>query len=199
MERFDNPDKFLHDAWHLLIKAAIKRKGNYQKPCIATTDPNGFAQQRIVVLREVDQEKRLLTLFTDARSEKVNELQSNPLLSWLFWDERKKVQIRMIGEAVLEQGTDRCRIYWARLPVQGRASYAMLTAPGTPKEQDTVPLPDFWKSDIDLEKTEYAFDHFMVITCRIFKVDLLHLHHEGHQRAQFEYQDDHWQGRWVTP
>ncbi|MEQ8707206.1 MAG: pyridoxamine 5'-phosphate oxidase family protein [Phaeodactylibacter sp.] len=199
MERFDQPDKFLHDAWHLLIKAAAKRKGDYQKPIIATIDADGFAQQRVVVLRDVDLQQRMLTLFTDARSEKVKALQDTPLLSWLFWDERKKVQIRMIGRVVLEQGSDRCQKLWDRLPVQGRTSYATVSAPGTPQEKDTVPLPDYWHADMDLEQTASAFEHFMVVTCQVFKVDLLHLHHEGHQRAQFEYQDGSWQGHWVTP
>lgn len=199
MERFDNTDQFLHDSWHLLIKAAAKRKGNYQKPGIATIAPDGFAQQRVVVLRDVDMSQRLLTLFTDARSEKVRDLQQNPHLSWLFWDERKKVQIRMSGQAILEQGTDRCRSYWGRLPVQGRASYAMLTAPGSRQQDDSVPLPSYWDAEMDLAKTAYAFDHFMVITCQIAKVDLLHLHHAGHQRAKYEYQHEQWEGHWVTP
>lgn len=199
MERFDTPDKFLHDAWHLLIKAAIKRHGSYQKPSIATVDADGFARQRVVVLREVDMQQRRLTLFTDSRSEKVTELRDRPNLSWLFWDERKKVQIRMIGSAVLEEGSERCRQYWDRLPVQGRSSYAMLPAPGTPQQNDEVPLPEQWHDEMNLEDTEYAFEHFMVITCQVFKADLLHLHHEGHQRAKFEFRDGHWDGQWVTP
>lgn len=199
MERFDNPDKFLHDAWYLLIKAAIKRKGNYQKPSVATVDTDGFARQRVIVLREVDLQQRQLTFFSDARSEKVKELANHPHLSCLFWDERKKVQIRMSGQAILEQGSARCCHYWERLPVQGRTSYAGRTAPGTTQETDNVPLPDHWHDEMDLEETAYAFEHFMVITCQVYRADLLHLHHEGHQRAQFNYKDGTWAGSWVAP
>jgi hypothetical protein len=199
MERFDNPDKFLHDAWHLLIKAAVKRKGDYQKPSVATVDADGFARQRVMVLREADLQRRMLTFFTDARSTKVEELRKHSYLSCLFWDERKKVQIRMNGKAALEQGSERCRQYWDRLPVQGRSSYAALSAPGTPQKTDKVPLPDHWHDGMDLQETAYAFEHFMVITCQVYNAGLLHLHHEGHQRAQFKYQDGAWAGKWVAP
>jgi pyridoxine/pyridoxamine 5'-phosphate oxidase len=199
MERFDNPDKFLHDAWHLLIKAAIKRKGDYQKPSVATVDSDGFARQRVIVLREVDFQQRQLTFFTDARSRKVEELSNHPHLSCLFWDERKKVQIRMNAQVILEQGSARCRQYWDRLPVQGRSSYAALSAPGTPQQTDNVSLSNHWHDEMDLQETAYAFEHFMVITCQVYSADLLHLHHEGHQRAQFAYQDGAWAGSWVAP
>jgi pyridoxine/pyridoxamine 5'-phosphate oxidase len=199
MERFDSPHKFIHDAWHLLIKAAAKRKGNYQKPSIATVDADGFARQRIVVLREVNMEKRQLTFFTDSRSAKVKEIQQHPHLSWLFWDERKKVQIRMSSKAILEQGSERCRQYWDRLPVQGRSSYAALSAPGSVRHDDGSPLPEYWHDEMSLSDTEYAFEHFMVITCQVLSADLLHLHHEGHQRAMFEYHDDQWKGHWANP
>lgn len=199
MERFDNTEDFLHDSWHLLIKSAARRKGDYQKPSVSTLGNNGFPQQRIVVLRDVDLSDRLLTFFTDARSEKVKELEETPRLSWLFWDKRKKVQIRMAGNAFTEQGTDRCRGYWDNLPVQGRASYALLTAPGTAQEDDSVPLPEYWNKDIDLEKTAYAFKNFMVVTCQVETADLLHLHHEGHQRALYQYQDNQWNGHWAAP
>ncbi|WP_282775274.1 pyridoxamine 5'-phosphate oxidase family protein [Phaeodactylibacter xiamenensis] len=199
MERFDNPDKFLHDAWHLLIKAAIKRKGDYQKPSVATIDTDGFARQRVIVLREVDLQNRQLTFFTDARSPKVGDLRNHPYLSCLFWDERKKVQIRMNGKAILEQGSESCRQYWDRLPVQGRSSYASLNAPGTPQVTDKVTLPDHWHDEMDLQETAYAFEHFMVIRSQVYRADLLHLHHEGHQRAKFSYQDGAWAGSWVAP
>lgn len=199
MNRFDNLNKFQHDAWHLLIKAAIQRKGSYQTPTVATIGPGGNARQRVVVLREADKPNRRLTLFTDARSDKVAELKERPTLSWLFWDERKKVQIRMESQAILERGTDRCRAYWDKLPVQGRKSYAALQAPGTPQESDTETLPPFWNADMPLEDTAYAFDNFMVITGAVSFIDCLHLHADGHQRANYTWVGGEWKGQWVTP
>ncbi len=199
MNRFDNLDKFQHDAWHLLIKAALKRKGSYQTPTVATIGQDGHARQRVVVLREVDKPNRRLTLFTDARSDKVAELRAKPALSWLFWDPRKKVQVRMESKAVMEQGTGRCRAYWDKLPVQGRKSYAALQAPGTPQSSDAEPLPPSWHSDMPLEDTAYAFDNFMVITGAVSFIDCLHLHADGHQRATFTWEEEEWKGQWVTP
>jgi pyridoxine/pyridoxamine 5'-phosphate oxidase len=198
MKRFEGLDTFLHDAWHLLVKASIQRKGAYQTPVIGTMG-DGRADLRIVVLRKVDLEAKQLICFTDARAEKVKQLRESSRLSWLFWDPGKKVQMRMYGQAVLHQGDELCRQYWGRLPVQGRQSYASEIAPGSQAEADVNGLPEYWSSDMELSQTEYAFKNFMLITCNIDQMELLHLHHEGHQRARFEQTNGAWTGHWVVP
>ena len=198
MNRFDDLDEMWHDCWHLLAKAAIKRKGDYQTPVIGTLGSEQ-AELRIVVLREVDIPAHQLMFFTDARSAKTQQLDKSSRLSWLFWDARKKVQMRMYGKALCHQGDELCRKYWGRLPVQGRKSYATSLAPGSRVESDSDGLPAFWSKDMKLEDTEYAFENFMVVVCAIDQAELLHLHHEGHQRAAFRLEDGEWDGHWITP
>ncbi|NBC09506.1 MAG: hypothetical protein GVY26_20130 [Bacteroidetes bacterium] len=198
MNRFEELDEMLHDCWHLLAKAAIKRKGDYQTPVIGTLG-EGQAELRTVVLREVDMPGRKLIFFTDARSAKTQELEQSPRLSWLFWDARKKVQMRMYGEAECHRTDQVCRQYWEKLPVQGRKSYASTLAPGSPVDTDMTGLPNHWSDNMQLEDTEYAFDHFMVVVCQVGQVELLHLHQEGHQRAAYHWENGGWDGQWVIP
>lgn len=198
MNRFDDFDEMLHDSWHLLFKAAKKRKGDYQTAVIGTLGQKQ-AELRTVVLREVDLPADQLLFFTDARAAKVGQLHREPRLSWLFWDAGKKVQMRMQGEAVCHQGDELCRERWDRLPVQGRKSYASTQPPGSPVDKGEDGLPEFWSADMDLEATDYAFEHFMVVVCKVDQVELLHLHRDGHQRAAFNKANGAWQGQWITP
>ncbi len=198
MKRFKNLEEFIHDSWHLLVKAAIKRSGDYQTPVIGTLG-DGQAAMRIVVLREVRLQQRQLVFYTDRRSEKMQELEQNARLNWLFWDARKKVQLRMSGECTWHIADGDSRKYWERLPVQGRKSYAAEQPPGTKVETPTEGLPEDWSEDMPLEQTEYAFDNFTVVVCTVDQVQLLHLHGEGHQRAAFEWDGSGWKGSWLIP
>lgn len=198
MKRFNDLDEMLHDCWHLLAKAAIKRKGAYQTPVIGTLG-DGQAELRTVVLREAALSEHQLIFFTDARSAKIRQLAQSPRLSWLFWDARKKVQMRMYGEAECHRADQLCRKYWDRLPVQGRKSYAATLPPGSPVDSDTTGLPNHWSDNMELEDTEYAFDHFTVVVCKVGQVELLHLHQEGHQRAAYHWKNGGWDGHWAIP
>lgn len=198
MEKFSSPQKMVHAAWHLLFKAAATRKGPYQTPVAATLGAH-TAEQRVVVLREVSIAQRRLTFFTDARSAKVEALQEQGALSWLFWDSRKKMQMRMSGAVALNLQNEHARAYWEKLPVQGRSSYAGLQPPGTPLLHQGSTLPEYWTAGMSLEMTEPAFANFMVVQCQIEKGDLLHLHPEGHQRAVFSYEGEELRAIWAAP
>ena len=199
MERFNNPDKFLSISWDLLTNAAVERKGSYQRPTIATVDNQGIARQRVVVLRHVDQNQRLLTFYTDARSVKVKELEEQPYLSWIFWDENTNVQIRMTGKALLQSGSNQCKTLWEQLPLIAKANYASTQIPGMPQPTDSASLPEGWNTTGNKAIINKAFENFMVVTAQVENIDLLHIHREGHQRAVFNYSDLNWTGQWVTP
>ncbi len=198
MERFDTLEEYIHDCWHLLSKAAVQRKGAYQTPVVGTLGREA-ARMRVVILREVDMPERKLTFFTDARSAKTEQLLQHNHLSWLFWDERKKVQIRMRGRGALHTEDELARKLWNRLPVEGRKNYATEKGPGMPLPISSDGLPDKWAAGISPAETEYAFPNFMVVVCTVEEVECLHLHQEGHQRARFSWEDGEWKGVWVVP
>jgi len=201
MERFETPEKMLHDCWRLLVRATADKKDPMRTPVIGTMDA-GRSYVRMVVLRKVDIQHRLLDCFTDRRSDKVEQLEKHPRLSWLFWNPKKKVQIRAAGKVELIHGDEGAAQIWNQLPAAGRKSYASTQPPGTPINYCTEGLPEVWENDPGKEETDYAFDNFMIIRCTVEEMDLLHLHAEGHQRTSFKHESHSsgaWRGGWVIP
>ncbi len=198
MERFKDLDGVLKMSWNLMFRATVQRHEPFRTPAIATVDGK-TPHLRTVVLREVEVDERRLCFFTDFRSRKVSELAAHPLVTWLFWDARRKLQIRLQSHASFHRLDPTARHYWDKLPVAGRRSYATQQAPGQTAEFDTDGLPDFWRDDLPTADTEFAYENFLVVACRAVACEVLHLHAEGHQRAAFSWEENEWQGRWLVP
>ena len=93
-------DRVLDDC--SLEQGARRGKHPFHTGVLATTRPDG-CELRTVVLRSVDSETRSLVVHTDARSDKVRQIRADPRVSWLFYDPRRKVQLRLRGEATLSE------------------------------------------------------------------------------------------------
>ncbi len=200
MDRFDSLKDALNWSWHLLFRATQQRQSQFRIPSIATVGIDGLPSNRKVVLREVRMAERQLYFYTDFRSAKVADLQQQPLLSWLFWDARRQLQIRVKARAQLHRGDELAKDKWQRIPVPARKDYASITGPGQPLEAPDSDLPPQWQSEsLDQSLTEYAFEHFTVVVSTAEALDVLLLHRKGHQRVQFNWQDSEWQGEWLTP
>lgn len=198
MEHFSSLSAFCDQCWRLLLNGVAKKQDPLRTPVIGTTFENA-AHLRTVVLRKVDITKRQLVFHTDIRSAKVTHLQQNPQLTCLFYHPKKQFQIITKSTVELHHQDELAKMYWERIPIHGRKTYAALQAPGTPVETATDGLPDFWDAEIDLQATEYAFANFAVMLCQVEKMEALLLHREGHQRAQFAWVNEQWEGAWLIP
>lgn len=199
MERFRDLEHTQKSAWNLVFRAALSRNDAMRTPVMATVDSQQ-PQQRTLVLREVNVQAEQLFFFSDLRAPKIQQLKDNSALNLLFWDPRKKVQIEMTGNGFVFSHNDKAAQYWAQLNLAGRSSYATEATPGTPASSDQGHLPDFWSSEMELKKSDFAYHNFGVIQMQVQHLDVLHLHSEGHQRAQFNKQaDGSWASTWVVP
>jgi len=200
-ERFDTAGEMLHYCWHLLFQATRKRSHPMKTPVVGTYDTDTRAPYlRTVILRGVAIQDRKIDFYTDARSPKVRQLRAHPQLSWLFWDDKKSIQVRARGIPMLHHGDEVARNRWQQIGLEGRKNYAGAVPPGTPAEEATRGLPDFWQDDMPLRQSEYAFDHFMLVATEVLEMDCLLLHPGGHQRIQYTWdpaQKD-WSGGWVV-
>ena len=133
MERFHTLDEYLDGCWQLLRLATQERKASFRTPVLATVD-GGAPRLRTVVLRRVAVAERLLLFYTDRRSAKVSELRENPQAGCLFYDEGRKLQVRVQGRCRLHAGDELSQQCWRQLPVAGRRSYATVEPPGRPAE-----------------------------------------------------------------
>jgi pyridoxamine 5'-phosphate oxidase len=199
MNRIDDLPSFARTGWNLLYKAAYQRKGAMQQGIMGTMGLDGQVQQRVVIIREVDVKKREIWFFTDGRSLKVEQLRKKPEISWLFWDSKKNLQIRLQSTVSFHCDDEVARSYWEKLPVEGRKNYASILPPSSPIEEYSDGLPSNWNNEITLEDTELYFGHFMVGSCKVREMQCLLLHREGHQHAKFSWTPQKMLAQWLIP
>lgn len=198
MNRFNDLKETYTIAWDLIEKASQSSADPMRTPVMATAEA-GLAHQRTIVLRDVQVASNLLFFFSDSRAPKIRHLKNNPKVNLLFYDPKKGVQIEASGEGLVFSHNEAAKNYWNRLNWYGRSNYAAEAASGQPISQGKGYLPDFWSPDMELKDTEYAYDHFAVIQIQVQHLDVLHLHEEGHQRAQFSRNSPDWNATWVVP
>ncbi len=199
MERFEQLDDVLRSAWNLLFRSTVQRNDPFRTP-VLTTINDDLPNARTVVLRSVDTTQRTLVCYTDYRSAKVAELQTNSETCWVFWNATRKIQIRAYGAIAIHHNDEVAKAQWQKIPVRNRKDYSTKAAPGTIQVSLENQLPDFWnESGLDIQKTEHFFESFVVLACEVTKIDWLHLHREGHQRALFTWQSEQWNSDWLVP
>lgn len=177
--------------WRRLTRAVDDRSDPWRTPAVSTRSESGAAL-RTVVLRAASGDARELLLHTDARSAKAGELAECPWLSWLFWDDQHREQLRCEGPATLHRDDGLAEAHWRALPAASRANYRQPEAPGTPLgERDPRP------GEQDDDAT--AFARFLVVRCRIELMDWLRLDPTGHHRARIAWAAPRWKAVWVAP
>lgn len=200
MERFNGLDDVLSTAWNLLFRATVQRRDPYRTPVLSTINQENIPDARTIVLRETKVQKRQLIFYTDTRSPKVEELKANPNICLVFWNPSRNVQVRASGRMLLEQGNAFSKEYWDKIAPKNRRDYSTINAPSNRSEKSEGFLPDFWEAaDLTPQNTEAAFENFTVLVAQIDKLDCLHIHREGHQRAQFTWNGKAWDKTWLVP
>jgi hypothetical protein len=192
-------EEWRHYSWRLVHKAAKIRKGPLRTPVLATVD-GGRSSVRTVILRDVSLERDVLILFTDARSSKVAQLEKNKKSSLLFYEYVKNLQIRVNGEVTVHVADSVADSYWKAVPARSRFNYAARLVPGTVLEGPGDGLSEAWRNDISPEESEAAYENFAVLVFRARRVELLHLHPQGHRRAAYtRTESGQWEGCWLVP
>jgi len=167
--------------WRELAACVDDKKHPWRVGVLATTDGE-VAHARSVVLREWDAATRTLTIFTDARSPKVREIEAHPLGTLVLWSEKLSWQLRLQVQLAIETAGLRVSSRWARMKMSpGAQDYLSPLPPGSPL--------------VHAVKTRESRGNFAVVTAQILTTDWLELHAEGHRRAVFDAQG----GRWVAP
>lgn len=171
-----------------LIRGAADPKSAFHWPVLCTAGP--VPHGRVVVFRKFLPEERQIILYTDARTQKVKDLEHQPVAECVFYDPRKSVQIRASGiVTVLTSGNDRDQHFQALRPDR-RGDYSTQLAPGQPVdliEQASVTDPDL------------AEQNFCLIRIQVTSIDWLKLDRSGHARARFYWRSDEVTRQWSVP
>ena len=138
---------------------------------------------RKVVLRKVLSDHEFL-VFTDQRSSKVSHIEQHPLASCLFYHPKQQLQMEIICE--VRNATVHFQEYWHGISKSSRRDYTTNLAPGS-KISDP--------RDVVFQEQ----NHFHVLKCFGFKMNLLKLQKGGHLRAACNWDGQKWQGTWLVP
>jgi len=185
-------DQSKEDAWqavkHELHRGALDKKHPFRFLTLSTYGDQGV-QARWVVLRKVTKDLRFL-IYTDSRTQKVRALQAHPQAQLLFYHERKKVQVRCMGEIALHRDDEISRKQWSHVQGAGKRAYTPNLAPGTeiqhPKEAHS------WS-------TEWDDRYFTVLEFRPEEFDVLQLNQTEHLRIRFRKKETEWTKTWIAP
>ena len=183
-------DGALNEAWSMLKRGATHFNDPFHLAVLGTVGEHG-SSLRMVILREVIVAERILVCHTDARAAKAQEITESDTVSWLFFHPKKKIQLRIAGQAKLHTEDRFADGQWEATGVASRFNYGTTEHPGTPIDQPSSGLPDFLLNKVpSVMKSESVRKNFMAIFCEIDSMDWLRLSTLGHRRARFEWDEN---------
>lgn len=192
-------DSLLQDCWYRLINGVNSAKHPFHNPTIATLN-GSFPEIRTVVLRKVIPQEKILIFHTDYRSPKINQINKNNTLSWLFYDAKSRIQIRLKTVATIHHQDDISLKRWNDSRLESRKIYLVHPAPSTMVESPTDGLPEHLKiKDLTEESLASGYDNFAVVKNRVTEIDWLFLNHDGHRRAKFILGEHEVEKYWIIP
>ncbi|WP_138504298.1 pyridoxamine 5'-phosphate oxidase family protein [Spirosoma lacussanchae] len=191
------------DCWQQLATALAQKQNRteshgFQTMTVATCTHLG-ADARTVVLRQVDTDRKYVWFHTDARAEKVIQLEAFPNAVLLLWDPAQQIQLRLTIEPRLHTDDHVADDHWQKLWVGGRKQYLSAHTPGSvqPAPYPGFP-PELGENLPSPEESEAGRTNFAVIECRVLAVDYLRLSRAGQTRARFEYEPNE-RFSWLAP
>jgi hypothetical protein len=191
----------LADAWRGLVEAVTNGRHEWHLPVIASIGVDGSPEARTVVLRSVDPETRTLTFNTDRRSPKIREIEASGRLAWAFYERSSKTQVRLSGITTVHATDDVADAGWARTTLSSRRCYLAPHAPSGILDDWHPNLPDgLHASRPDAAMSEAGRENFALVRTRVDRLERLELHHDGHLRAVWRWDDeDGVEARWLAP
>lgn len=179
------PHEIREQIWRELARASRDRHHAWRTPMLATVGGDGFANARVVVLREVDVAHQTLRIYTDSRSPKVRELLLEPRALIVFWSDRLNWQLRTRVAVSVETAGPEVQARWQR--VRHSASAADYLGPVAPGD-DLEPAHGGTAST-------GAGHHLALLSAQVLEMDWLELSRNGHRRANLSAHG--W--RWLAP
>ena len=192
-------DDVLSRSWRMLVEGAKSAGHPFHTPVVSTSGPAG-CDLRTVVLRSVDPDARELICHTDRRSAKCTQIGRDSRVSWLFYDARAKVQLRIGGIAEVHSGDPLALERWRACPPRSRRCYGVVPGPGTPIGRADSGLPEpYTERAPTVDESDPWAEHFAVLLTRVERIEWLFLRARGHLRARFEWSDGELASTWLIP
>ena len=152
------------------------------------------------VLRKILPSTHTLICHTDMRAGKIRDIQAHPKVAWHGWHPKKRVQLRLYGEATIDDSGELWAKEWNRIGFTSRTNYSPIMSPASPVSSFEEGTGTYAKVQTSTEaESEHWKAHFAVISTKIYRLEWLLLNREGHRRALFEEKQGEWEGKWLVP
>ena len=195
----DTLEGVLNEIWTMLKRGVTRSYDPFHWPVLGTTGKDDCSL-RSVILRQLILPDRILVCHTDSRAAKAQKIRYSNKVSWLFYHPKKKVQLRVSGQATLHTDDQFADEQWANSKITSRLNYCTTEPPGTPIDKPKSGLPDFLLNRIPtLLESEKGRKNFMSIACRFDTIDWLVLSVMGNRRARFIWDKNRLSSSWLVP
>ena len=164
---------------NLLANGASSRTSEFHQFVFSSLNVDQV-QSRYVVLRNFIEKDHNLIFFTDKRSPKVNAILKNSRTECLFYDNVKKIQLRIKTQSYILNDKKKIREYWEKIPLVSRQSYSTKLPPSTVIKGEQIDSINGLSFEEDNNKK--SFFNFCVIENYIKGIDFLSLTSSPHKR-----------------
>ena len=187
------PDQAFSTVINEIKKGSRDSRHPYRYVSLATFNPETEESNiRMLINRKISEEGTV-TLYTDSRTNKVQELKALEKAALLFWHDHHKVQVTLKTRVAIHHEDEFAKEYW-KSDVHGAAqkAYTPLVSPGEPIDDPRE--AHSWPE-------EYTDEYFCVLECVPFEMEILQLAGKEHLRLKFsrESQNEEWEGGWIAP
>ena len=185
MSIFDeNPNNIFNNIKNLLTIGVEDRKHTFHTP-IFSNNNNDMTNSRVVVLRNFKHNKMTLIFNTDYRSPKIIELKKNNKTSFVFYDTKIKIQLRIKTLTKIHYNNDVTLEAWEKTRLFSRKCYLTEKAPSSPTNIPEDGISEHLKGiNPEQKESENGYKNFSVIENFIQEIDWLYLAASGHRRLK---------------
>ena len=194
---YNNIDLILDEIWSLLQRGVADRNEDFRLPVVIVSSTDS-AEGRIVVLRGAFKDKNILRFHTDFRSSKIKSLRENKKIYFVFYNKKRKIQVRAEGVAIVHKDNEITKEAWTKTQMMSRKCYLSPQAPGDFINDSASDLSKDMGNEIPTyEQSEMGYKNFCVIESKIKSFEWLYLASQGHRRAKFMIDEN--KSTWLVP
>ena len=194
---YNNIDLILDEIWSLLQRGVADRNEDFRLPVVIVSATDS-AEGRIVVLRGAFKDKNILRFHTDFRSSKIKSLKENKKIYFVFYNKKRKIQVRAEGVAIVHKDNEITKEAWTKTQMMSRKCYLSPRAPGDFINDSASDLSKDMGNEIPTyEQSEIGYKNFCVIESKIKSFEWLYLASQGHRRAKFMLDEN--KSTWLVP
>ena len=173
----------LEDCIERWINVKKDKKNPFRFFTLSTVAHNGSPNSRTVVLRDFNKDNFTFTIYSDYRSQKITELNSDCRAQLLFYDAKRSVQVVVSVNCISIIKNENT---FKSIPNYSKKDYLSKLAPG-----DIITSPDA----IDYEK---KLNYFTELELQATAIDYLQLKRNNHLRIKY-ISSDGWSGVFLNP